>query len=222
MAILKVNVEPREETGTRASRKLRDSGFIPANLYSHGDDAKSIKLDSHKWSRYFTDALNLVTLEFPDGASQVVAVREIQRDPMSQTISHIDFLGVRMDEKIKFDISLNYEGIAEGTKEGGVLTISSEMVAVECSPTDVPDSITVDITELKIGDSINAGDITMPDKVELASDPAMTLVSVTTVRIVEEEEPEEPAEGEAEGVEGEEKPEGEAGAAEKTDSDKAD
>jgi len=208
MDILKVTVEPREELGSRASQKLRKEGFIPANLYSHGQPAKNIKLDSNKWERHIDESLNLVSIEFPDGGSQIAAVREIQRDPLSQSINHIDFLGVSMDETIEFSVSLDFQGTALGTKEGGVLTISSEMVAVECNPINVPDSISVDISELEIGDSISAGQITLPEKVKLASDPAMTLVSVTAIRVVEEDIPEEPAEGE-ELAEGEEPAEGE-------------
>ena len=208
MAIIKLQAEPREETGTPAMRRLREAGFIPANLYSHGQPSTLLKLNETTWSKHLTDQLNLVNIEFPDGSLQVAAPREIQRDPLTQNVIHVDFLGVRMDEKIEFNVKIDFKGIPEGVKEGGVRSISSDYVAVSCFPTDVPESISVDISALNIGDSLSAGDLVMPENVELVTDTASNLVSVSAIRISEEDlEPTavaEGEEGEAEAAEGEE------------------
>jgi large subunit ribosomal protein L25 len=216
MAIIKLQAEPREETGSRATRRLRDSGFIPANLYSHGQPSTLLKLNATVWSKHLTDQLNLVNIEFPDGNVQVAAPREIQRDPLTQDVIHVDFLGVRMDEKIEFHVKINFQGTPEGVKEGGVRSISSEYVTVSCLPNDVPESIAVDISGLKIGDSLSAGELVMPENVELVTDTASNLLSVSAIRITEEElAPAAVAEGEeaaaeGEAAEGEEAPSGEA------------
>jgi len=214
MAILKVDVEKREGAGTRASRKLRANGLIPGNVYAHGEPPVAVTMDSHKFARLFNDSLHLVTLTFPEGDTQIAAVREMQRDPMTQEILHIDFIKVRMDEATEFQVALVFEGVSEGVKDGGVLTISSEFIHIECLPGNIPEHIGVDISPLKIGDSITAVDIVLPPEVKLVSDPAMVIVSVTSIRIVEEDL--EPAAVEGEPVEGEDaeaadgdKPEGE-------------
>jgi large subunit ribosomal protein L25 len=186
MAIIKLAAEPREEVGSRASRKLRTLGFIPANLYSHGQPSIKLKLEYLRWSKHLTEQLHLVSLEFPDGKNQIAAVREIQRDPMSQQVAHVEFLAVKMDEVTEFHVPIIFEGTPKGAKDGGVKTISSDHVMVECLPTVVPDSLTVNITDLDIGDSINAGAMVMPEGVKLVTDPAVTLVSITAVRAVVE------------------------------------
>jgi len=197
MAMIKLQAEPRDETGTREMHRLRNSGYIPANLYSHGQPSTLLKLNTATWSKHLTDQLNLVTIEFPDGENQIAAPREIQRDPLTQDILHVDFLGVRMDEKIEFNVKIDFEGIPEGVKEGGVRSIASEYVTVSCFPTDVPESISIDISELRIGDGLSARDLTMPENVELVTDPAVNLISVSAIRISEEDlEPTVVAEGE--------------------------
>jgi len=226
MSILKIEVEPREELGTRESNRLRKTGFIPVVLYSEGKLGLNLKLDGHKWERYITGKLNLVELTFPDGKSEFAAPREIQKDPLSQAILHVDFQGVKMDTAAEFNVAVIFTGIPEGTKEGGVKTVTSGYVAVECLPSKVPDSISIDISHLNIGQNVSAGELEMPEDVTLLSDPSMVLVSVAAVRQTAEDiEAEEALEAAAaaaaaaaEGEEGEAPAEGEK-ADEKPDSD---
>jgi large subunit ribosomal protein L25 len=205
MEIMKLAVEPREQTGTRAARLLRQSGYIPAILYSSAQPTENLKLSAGMWSKHLTDQLNLVNLEFPDGATQMAALREIQRDPLTLDVLHVDLLRVRMDEATEFHVFLDYQGTPQGVKDGGVRTVLSEYLMVECLPSDVPDSIPVDISALKIGESLHAEHVTLPDGVKLLTDPAVTLISVAAVRVVEEVKPVEAVEAEA-AEEGEEKP----------------
>lgn len=208
MDILKLAAAQREETGSRLSRRLRENGFIPASLYAGGDQPTLLKLEANKWMRHLTDQLNLVNIEITGAGNQMAAVREIQRDPLSQAVIHVDFFKISMDQVTEFSVRIIFEGSPAGVSEGGVTTVASDFVAVECLPTDVPDTISVDISELEIGQSINAGGITLPEGLKLISDPGMTIVSITTIRVVEEEKPEEEVvEGEeVEVAEGEEKP----------------
>ncbi len=211
MTIVKIDCEPRQESGSKASRKLRASGYIPVVLYSHGQPAMPFQLDGRKWSNLFTESLHLVRLELPGGGFQMAAVREIQRDPMTQDVIHADFQGVSMDEATEFRINVEFIGTPIGVKDGGVLTISSDHIMVECLPTKVPDKVSIDIDALAIGHSLNAGQVALPEDVKLVSDPASVLVSITTVRVVVEEVKPEVAEVPVEGAEeakpGEEKEE---------------
>lgn len=205
MAIIKLSAELREATGSRASRKLRSDGFFPANLYSHGDPSTPLKLASSAWSKALAEDLKLVTLELPGSENQLAAVREIQRNPLDQEVIHVDLLKIKMDETSEFSVRIDFTGIPVGIKHGGVHSISSNSVEIEVLPSNLPDHIKCDITDLDIGDSISAKDLVLPEGVVLLSDPDMTIVSVMMIRTTVEA-PVEAVEGE-EGEEGEEEAE---------------
>ena len=211
MAILKLTAQPREGTGTRAVRAMRASGFIPANLYSDGQPSTLLKLETAQWAKALGQELHLVALEIEGGATQTVTLREIQRDPITQEILHVDLQRVKMDVAMQFAVRVEFVGTPEGVKVGGIQSVASDHVDVECLPSDVPDSLSFDISGLMIGDSVAAGALQLPDGVRLVSDPHMVLASVVAARAPVEVEEEKPAEAvEEEEKEGEEKAEGEA------------
>jgi large subunit ribosomal protein L25 len=201
MAILKLTAVPREHSGSHSSQKLRKEGFIPVNLYSGGEPPTLLSIDQNKWGKHITEHLNLVNIQFEAGGEQVAAVREIQRDPLSQEVIHVDFFKVRMDQETEFHVAIRFDGIPQGVKDGGVRTVTSEFIQVECLPTIVPDEIPLDISALEIGHALNARDVILPEGLKLVSDPDLTIISITTVRAVIEEV--KPVEGEVvEGAEG--------------------
>jgi large subunit ribosomal protein L25 len=202
MAIIKLAATQRQEIGSRASQSMRVSGFIPAILYAHGKPAIPLKLDSLSWSKALETELHLVMLDVSGEKPQTATVREVQRDPMSQDIIHIDLLKIEMDEAVHFSVKVNFTGTPIGTKEGGVTQVLTSHIEVECLPTNVPDFISVDITHLDLGSSLHARDLTIPENVKLITEPDVTLVSVAAVRIAVEKEEVKPVEGEV--VEGEE------------------
>ena len=144
MAILKLAAEPRQDTGTRASRALRASGFIPGNLYAHGNPPTALKLNSMTWTKALGDEIHLVIVDVPGMGSEVATIREIQRDPLSQKIIHVDLLRVEMDEATRFQVRVEYKGVPVGVKEGGVTQVLTHHVEVECLPTNVPDFFTIE------------------------------------------------------------------------------
>jgi large subunit ribosomal protein L25 len=210
MSIIKLSAESRQETGSRACKTLRASGFIPANLYSHGSAPTALKLNAATWTKVVGDDLHLVMLEMPDSKPATATLREIQRDPMTQEIIHIDLLRVEMDEAVHFSVKVDYLGTPNGTKDGGVTQILTDHVEVECLPGDVPDMIKIDITYLGLSESLHARDLVIPEKVKLITDPDVTLVSVPAIRLTIPEPvaavAAEVPEGEGEKEETEEKP----------------
>jgi large subunit ribosomal protein L25 len=209
MAILKLAAEQRQEIGTRASRALRASGFIPGNLYSHGNTPTALKLASLAWTKALADELHLVMLDIPGLKPQVATIREIQRDPLSQEIVHVDLLHVEMDEAVRFQVRVEFKGVPVGVKDGGVTQVLTSHIEVECLPTNVPGNFSLDISELKVGDSLHARELTMPEGVRMVTEPDVTLVSLALVRQAVVEEVAAPVEGE-EVAEGEEKEEAES------------
>jgi large subunit ribosomal protein L25 len=213
----------RREVIGKKVKNLRRDGELPAVVYGHNIDPISISLDYREASKTL-DAISpsaLVVLEI-EGEKHYTLVRDKQRNPVRRTIIHVDFQAVSLTETVRADVTINLIGEAPAVDTYlGILVPSLEQLSIECLPTDLPDSIDVDITGLEeIGDSLLVSDIQAPEGVEILSDPddVVVVVIAQAAEEVEEEEeveleegmePELVERGEAEGDE-----EGEAEAAE--------
>ncbi len=201
MKEITIDVHARKDIGKGVARKLRQSGKLPAVIYGHGEEPMAIELDHERFNATMRQAAGeklLIDLNV-DGkdSGKKALIKEIQRDPVSGKMLHVDFQHVSLTEKIKIEVPIQLEGIAEGVKTfGGVLSWTIRSIMVLCLPTDIPDKVTLDVTNLKIHDSIHVRDIVL-DKVEILSDPAETLVSVIPPTIIKEAETAEGAVGEA-------------------------
>jgi large subunit ribosomal protein L25 len=148
-----------------------------------------------------------LTVEGESGKKRAVMIRELQTHPVSGNLLHADFYEFEADRKMNVAIPVVITGTAKGVEQGGLLQIIRREVEVLCRPSDIPDSLIVDITELGIGDSLHVEEIQMAPDVEVASDVNFTVVTVTAPKI---EEPEEEEGEEEEGMEMEEGAEEEA------------
>ncbi|OGW77520.1 MAG: hypothetical protein A3J52_03385 [Omnitrophica bacterium RIFCSPHIGHO2_02_FULL_49_9] len=125
---------------------------------------------------------------------KTVVIKEIQHDPITDAVEHIDFNIISLTEKIKVNVPLHVTGESIGVKEDGVLDVVHHEIEVECLPTDIPERIPVDITSLKIGDSVHIKELSFPSGVTPTLEENEVVVAVHAPRV--EEEPV-PAEGEA-------------------------
>lgn len=215
---VKLKAERRTAIGRAAARKLKARGVIPAIIYGGRNKPQPLQVSARDVNAMLSHASGeniLVELEI-DGeeSNRSALVQEIQHSPVGGDILHIDFHAVSMDEKIHAEVPLEAIGIANGVKNfGGLLEQSLRTLAVECLPRDLPDRITVDVSNLNIGDSIHVRDIQMPDGVTAKAQLDLTAFSVLEPAVEEEPAPV-AAEGAAAGPEviTEKKPEGEAGA----------
>ncbi len=217
-----LSAEKRSERGSRPARRLRRQGRVPATLYGRGAEAVSVSVDARQlYGALHTDAgLNVVIDLKVDGDDYLTVAREVQRHPVRNDIIHLDFVKISLTEKIEAEVVLEPIGTPYGVREsGGVLETVRNFVTIEALPTEIPPSVTVDISALGIGDSLSVGDLAPIEGVDIIDDPETTLYTVVAPRIeveVVEEVPEEEAElveGEkpeegAEEVEGEEPAEG--------------
>ncbi len=215
---VKLKAEPRTATGRSAARKLKAQGVIPAVVYGGREKPQSLQVSVRDVNAMLSHASGeniLVELQL-EGGNKMALVQEIQHAPLGGNVLHIDFHAVKMDEKIHADVPLEASGIANGVKNfGGLLEQSLRTLSIECLPTDLPDRVTVDVSELNIGDSIHVRDIKLPNGVVAKVQPDLTAFSVVAPA-VEEEPVAAAAEGAAAGPEviTEKKPaEGEAAAA---------
>src|SRR3954447_21239673 len=205
-----IDVVKREEFGSRVSRRLRKTGQVPGVVYGSPDgECINFAADARELRRVLVGAGALIDLKV-DGEARPVIVKDTQLHPVRGHLVHIDFLQVRLDEKIQTTVALHAEGgdEAPGVKEGGVLELPTHQLNIEALPTEIPDAITVDVSGLGMTETMHLSAITPPEGVTFLDDPEETIIATIVIPAEEPEEPE--VEEEVEGV-GEEA-EGEAGA----------
>lgn len=218
---------PRTEFGSRESRRLRRDGLIPGVVYSDGDEATSFKVEDRELRLILVEGHALFDLAIEGSEPVPVVIKEQQHHPVRGNVEHLDLQRVRLDQAIESEVAIELEGVddAPGVKGGGVLEHVVREVTVEALPTEIPDSLVMDVSDLEINETATLERLVVPEGVTLVvEDPAeVTVVTVSPPRVeeepvaaeVEEEvevigEGEEAEAGEAEAAEAEEEsPEGE-------------
>ncbi|MHB1295256.1 MAG: 50S ribosomal protein L25 [Anaerolineae bacterium] len=187
---------------SKTARALRREAIVPGVVYGHRFEAKSVQFDYAAITRVVSSAgtSHMVALSVDgDATGQTVLIREVQRDPVTRRILHVDLYALVAGEKVRTSIPLVQHGVAPAVELGGVVMQSLEQLEIECVPADMPESIVVDLTALKeLTSHIVVADLAIPEGVTVL-DPADAMVaSITLQRGAEEAEAEEPAEGVAE------------------------
>ena len=205
----KLTVAVREAEGSRANRRLRRSGRVPAVIYGGGEDAVAVSIDAREL-RHALHASGAVLELALDGDTTSVVLKDTQLHPVRGETWHVDFLRVRMDVAIQSTVTLELVGVDEspGATEGGVLEQQLRELTIEALPGDIPESITHDVSSLEMNATVHVSDLSAPESVTIVDDPETVVASLSLPRL-EVEEPEVETETEVVG-EGEEAPEGEA------------
>ncbi|MDE0343399.1 MAG: 50S ribosomal protein L25 [Deltaproteobacteria bacterium] len=217
METVEVPVEARQAGNKRDAGRLRRDGKLPGVVYGRGTDGFAVQVDNLELRRRVghLEGSHLLRLKSEAGAvdGKLVLIKQIQYNPVTHAIAHIDFYEVDVSRKITLMVGLHFVGRPEGVIHGGVLQPIMRELEVECLPLDIPAEIEVDVSALEIGHSLKAGDITLPPNV-VNNTPDLTLVSVLapTVSTLPEEE-----EAEVEGEAAEEPTEGAGESAEQTE-----
>jgi len=171
------------------SNKVRGRGFIPAVVYGQGMEPISIEVEKKDFSSLFAKGANknaLISLIVKDDKGKQtipVLAHSLQADFMTDQVIHVDFLKINMQEEIKTKVSIEFIGESEGVKlEGGILVHSLRQLEVKCLPGSIPGKITVDVSPLKIGESIKVSDIVTPQGVTIITpkDEPVAIVSAPT------------------------------------------
>ena len=200
--------EAREGVGKGPARQARRDGRIPAVIYGPESEPKAIAVDQRAMKAVIRAAAGSSTLMDldVDGKKNKVIMREVQRDPVTSEIIHIDFHAVSMTKPINVAIPIQVTGTAIGVKrDGGILQTNMREIEISCLPDKIPEHIEVDVTELAIGDSIHVENLTLPSDVNVISDASRTVLVIGAPTVVKTDEPA-AEEGEAEGEEGAEAP----------------
>ncbi len=205
----KLNASKREIKNRGYLNQLKRDGQVPAVIYGKGDDTIPLTLQQRQLTRAFNlhGSRGLFSLEVEGESKPMMAlIREIQRNPVSGQLIHLDFLSVSLDEKINSNVGVLLSGEEEIIKKGAILQSGLKEVEVLCFPQDLPEYLGADISSLEIGDVLHVTDLTLPEGVEMLTDAESVIASILapSKAVDEEEEVEEAID---EGEESAEEPE---------------
>ena len=197
---INLTVESRDVKGTAASRRLRHGDKVPGIIYGAGKGNENIVFEhSDIMHRLDTPAFysSIISLRTPSGDQQVI-LREVQRHPYRARVLHVDFQRINASEKLHMNVPLHFDGGEEApgvTMDGGILSFLVMELDVTCLPKDLPEYISVDVSQLGLNQSVHLSDIQFPEGVELTSavaptDEDITLANVAPPKVMEEEEAE--------------------------------
>jgi large subunit ribosomal protein L25 len=205
---IELNATVRTETGNGPARRLRAEGRCPAIFYGAKTEPVKLAVDAHAFEMSVKNigaaAFFNLTIEGADGGKRLAMVKEVQREPVSSRLIHVDFYEVDLQQKLTVSVPVQTVGKSVGVEMGGLLQIIRRDLEVTCLPSNIPAFIEVDITEMNIGDSLHVEDIPLPDDVEIPHDVDFTVITVLSPKMEEEEEELEEGEEIEVGEEGEE------------------
>jgi len=174
-----LHAHTRLAQGTLTARRLRRQGLVPGILYGPGLEPQPLAVEV-SGLRKVMEAVGesgLLQLILGD-KTHLTFIREVQMHPIRGTLLHVDFYAPRIHEKLVVPCRLDFVGKARGVERGGMLEPLQRELEVRCLPTQVPKRIQVDVRELDIGDTLHAGDLSLPEGVELAEPPDTPLVTI--------------------------------------------
>ena len=218
-----VEVQAREERGKGPAGRLRAAGKVPGIVYGMGKDSFAIAVEPRnielilRSETGFNTIFNLSVGSGDKNAKRAVMLKDLQRDPVTDRLVHVDFVRVDLDTKVTVDVPIRIIGESIGVRiEFGTMDVITRSVQVECLPNDIPDALELDVSELHVGQHASVADLVTGEGVTLLTAEDTTILNIAHQRaeeVVEEEELEEgeegaeAAEGDAAPAEGEEKKE---------------
>ena len=199
MEKLRLDVAKREGTGKSVTRKLRAKGSVPAVLYGFGVQSLPLSVVARDAERAITSGANrLIDLGgIPEVKGKLALVKDYLRDPVSRALLHCDFYSVDTSKPVEVSVPVHMVGRPKGVEQGGVLEQLLREVSVSCLPLAIPDSFSIDVSGLEIGNSRHASELELPQGVTLLTEESAVVVHVLAPRVEAEPTPAAAAEGAA-------------------------
>jgi large subunit ribosomal protein L25 len=183
----KLEVDIRKEQGTSAARRTRLRDRVPAILYHSGLEATPLSMD--KKSLYKALRTGQMIFEvLVDKKSQFVLLKEVQYHPVTDEVIHVDFQKVKEDEKISLEVAIRSAGESQGVKLGGILVQLLNSVTIKCKPSEIPEFLEVDVTDMEMNTNLSVKDIILPKDVEMITPEDIAVMSVQEPKEEQEEE----------------------------------
>lgn len=177
---VRLKVDIRKQTGSRAAAKVREQGRIPAILYGHKQEPVAISLDAHDLVEGLHHGHRLMDLQINKKLQKAI-VKDLQYDHLGKDVIHVDLVRVDVTEIVTVTVPVELRGAARGAEHGGIVEEHADHLEVECKVTDIPESIVVPVKEVEVGDVLHARDVELPDGVKLVSDPDTLIVTCSLV-----------------------------------------
>jgi len=179
-----LNVVKRDARGKGGARGLRRSGLIPGVVY-RGGDSIAVQLAAKELSQFISKTAGeqvLVNLDFQDG-SKMAIVKDYQKDPIMGDLLHVDFQEISATEEIEISVHIITTGESIGVKrDKGILQFGIREIEIECLPDKIPGHVTVDVSNLLIGQTIHVSDLKLGEGIRVITDPGELIVAVTTIK----------------------------------------
>ena len=177
-----ISVAKRETTGKVSNNALRNSGMIPAVVYGLNEPPVAIAISPKVVARIIASETGLNSLVYMQregtDIKRHVIIKDVQRHPVTGRLSHIDFMRVDPDHKVRVKVPIVLKGMPIGVKEGGLLDFAHREIEVECLPSFIPANVTVNVEGLKVGDSLRLDEITLDSHLTLMGDHHNVICSV--------------------------------------------
>jgi large subunit ribosomal protein L25 len=180
-----LTVQARDERGRSDVRKLRSVGLLPGVIYGPGIEPVALSVPRSDLLKvlHAHGAHPLVTIKVDGGQEFLALVKDLQIDAVKQTALHVDFHRVQADKPVQTEVEVHLVGEPAGIKLGGILDITTRLVAIEALPRDLPEKIELDVSDMDIGDVRRVSDLQAPSGVTILTDPEESLASVVTPRV---------------------------------------
>src|SRR5215213_5312870 len=166
---IQLKAEPRSALGSRANKRLRDSGFIPGVVYGHKEAVVPVTLPKKELSTHLSHGAHVFDLSL-DGRAEKVLVKDVQYDHLGIEVLHIDLARVSADERVEVTVPLELKGTPKGEDEGGVLQQIMAELEIECLVTDIPSVIIHNVSEMKLDDVLHIKELKLPPGVKALQD----------------------------------------------------
>jgi len=195
LELVDLKVEIRQKKGKNNARDLRRKNIVPGILYGPNTEPVMLSISNYDIDKIIRENgstgvfLNLIDKD-DTRESRTVMLKELQMDTFNLNYLHIDFQEIDIEEKVTIRVPVQTTGESKGIKEGGVVSIIRRELNVICTPQNLPDTITIDITNLDIGDSVHVKEIDLGENVEIPHDVNFTVLTVLAPTIEKEKEDE--------------------------------
>ncbi len=185
MEMTKLQVKTRRARGSREAGRLRRGGELPGIVYGHGQEPQPVAMSADDLEQVLEQHTRMVELDI-EGQTGSALIKEVQYDHLGLRPVHVDFMRVDLNERVEVSVSLEYKGTPAGTLEGGIFEEVLVRLEVETLAGSIPDSIRVNVADLKVGQSLHVRDLVLPPGVKAVTPPE-AIVCTVRAKVAEEE-----------------------------------
>lgn len=196
MELIELSAKTREVTGKGAARKLRSNNEIPAIVYGAKKDPEMLSINAIDFIKIIREHGSMglffnLNIDGDSGKKKSVMLKDMQMDTFSLNYLHVDLHEIDMSKTVTISVQVEAIGKSKGVKDGGILQIIRRELDVICKPTDAPDTIQIDITDLDVGDAVHVEDIDLGENIEIPHEVNFTVITIIAPSLDDKEEGEE-------------------------------